>query len=56
MIINSLYMLKEGRVTLRQAAKIADISIEETISLAGLLNITLVDYSVEELKEEVDLV
>lgn len=52
----SLCMLKEGHITLRQAAKIANLSIEEMISLAGLMNITLVDYPVEQLMEEVNLV
>ena len=52
----SLHMLKEGDITLRQASKIAGVSMEEMISMAGLLDIALVDYPVEQLEEEVKLV
>jgi prevent-host-death family protein len=54
--ILALQLLQQGHFTLRQAAKLALVSIEEMMPLATNFGINLVDYPKEELEEELKLV
>lgn len=49
-------MLQEKCITLRQAAQLAKVSLEEMMSLAMSFDILLIDYTKEDLKQELDRV
>jgi len=51
----ALKMLEEKHVTLRQAAKIAGVSLEEMIDLISYTDIRVVDYEPSELDREIDI-
>ena len=48
----ALRMLEEKHISLRQAAKIAGISLEEILCLASDAGVSVVDYDPKELDEE----
>ena len=48
----ALSLLKEQHVTLRQASKLAGLSLEEMMTLASFSEIEFVDYNPEELEQE----
>ena len=51
----ALKMLEGKHITLRQAARIVDVSIEEMMALAANANISIVDYDPKELDAELAL-
>lgn len=52
----ALHLLESGLVTLSQGARLAGISLEEFIELAGKAGITIVDHPPEGLEKEVEVV
>lgn len=48
----ALSLLKERHATLRQAAKLADLSLEEMMTLASFSGIDMVDYDPQDLERE----
>ncbi len=48
----ALYLFEEGRATLVQAARLADVSAEEFIELLGEAGVPTVDYAPDELEED----
>ncbi|MGD0466069.1 MAG: UPF0175 family protein [Gammaproteobacteria bacterium] len=48
----ALKMLEEKNLTVKQAAKIAGLSLEEMLSLASDLGISVVDYDPKDLDQE----
>lgn len=51
----ALRMLEEKHVTLRQAAKIAHVSLEEMLSLTSDAGVSIVDYDPKELDAELSI-
>jgi antitoxin (DNA-binding transcriptional repressor) of toxin-antitoxin stability system len=51
----ALRMLEEKHITLRQAAKIAGVSLEEMIDLISYTDMSVVDYEPSELDQEIDI-
>ena len=49
----ALRLLEQRRLTLAQAAKLAAVSTEDFVALAGAAGVDVVDYPPEELGEEV---
>jgi len=49
-----LDLYEAGQATLAQAAKLADLSVEEFIELLGQAGVPAVSYSPEELAEELE--
>lgn len=52
----ALQLLQQNHLTLRQAARLACISVEEMMPLASNFEIDLVDYTKEDLEQEISLV
>ena len=52
----ALRLLEENHATLKQAAKIAGLSLEEMLSLASEASINVVDYDPSELDQELDII
>jgi len=50
----ALDLYEAGQATLAQAAKLADLSVEEFIELLGQAGVAAVSYSPEELAEELE--
>ncbi len=50
-----LNMLEEKQITLRQAAKIINVSLEEMMTLTACVNTTIVDYDPSEINAELTL-
>ena len=48
-------MLEEKQITLRQAAKIINVSLEEMMTLTACVNTTIVDYDPSEINAELTL-
>lgn len=48
----ALHLFEAGRATLVQAARLADLSAEEFIELLGEAGVPAVDYSPDELEED----
>lgn len=50
----ALHLFEAGYVTLARGAKLADVSVEEFIELLGESGIDAVDYSPDEIEDEVE--
>jgi prevent-host-death family protein len=51
----ALHLFEVGQVTLAQAARLADLSLEEFLTLLAEAGIPAVDYSPDELAEELEI-
>ena len=50
----ALHLFEAGRLTLAQAARLAEASLEDFLNLLAQAGIPAVDYSLEDLAEEVE--
>ncbi len=51
----ALHLLKAGQLTLVQAAKLADMALEDFMDLVSKASIVVVDYPPEELEQELNI-